>query len=899
VRDNGVVLDVALRDGSTVRIRPVTATDRDGILSFLERLSPESRRLRFFSGAVNLERAADAASVSDDDQYAVVAVRGFGEDRDGFGDEVVAHALYGRRDGADRAEVAFAVADSLQGQGIATVLLGHLADVAAEHGVEFFEAEVLPENHRMADVFRESGFDVRTRSEPGTVVIEFPASLSPRARERFDERERAATVAALRRFLHPRSVAVVGASRSIQGPGGAVFHNLLAGGFNGPVFPVNAAADTVQSVHAYRSIEDLPEAPDVAVVAVPADAALDVARACAGRGTQALVMLSAGFSETGKEGAKRERALLDVCRSAGMRLIGPNCLGIVNTAPDVRLNASFAPGMPPRGRIGFMSQSGALGIAVIQHARSLGIGLSSFVSAGNKADISGNDLLRYWAADDDTDVILLYLESFGNPRKFGRIVPEVARRKPVLAVKSGRSAAGAKATTSHTGALLAASDVTVEALFRQAGVIRTDTLAELFDVAKLLTAQPAPRGRRVAVVTNAGGPAILATDASAARGLELPELPKRVRDELREFLPPAAAIANPVDMIATATPEDYARTIAAIGRAGVVDALIAIFVPLQIAAEDVAVAVAESVAALEGSIPVLAVFMSGNAPPAPLASVPAYAYPEQAAAALAHAVRYGEWCNRAPGATPVFDDVDRDEVAALIATALAEGRDWLTAPEALELLGAWGIPLAPWTVARSARAAGRAARELEGQVALKAVAPRLLHKSEAGAVVTGLEGARAVERAAREMAARVRAAGHEPDGFVVQRMAEEGPEILIGVVNDPLFGPLLACGAGGTAAEVLRDVEVRLTPLADRDAAEMIRALRSFPLLAGFRGAPVADVGALEQVVLRVSAMVETHEEIAELDLNPVIVSPDGAVAVDARIRLEAPPRRQPFLSID
>ncbi|HYN18491.1 MAG TPA: GNAT family N-acetyltransferase, partial [Actinomycetes bacterium] len=462
-------VDVALRDGSTVHVRPVRATDAPAVRTFFERLSPESTGLRFFSGFPNLDSAVGwATEVDDQRRYSLVATSGDGR--------VLAHAGWEREpDRPERAEVALAIADAMQGRGLGTILLGQLAEVANRAGIGVLGAEVLPHNHRMIKVFRDSGFPVKTHAVPGVLLVEVPTSLTPEGLERFERREQTAAAAAMRVFLAPRAVAVVGASRRRGTVGAELFHNLLAGGFNGPVYPVNPNAGVVQSVVAYPSIAEVPGLVDLAVVAVPAAAVVRTAEECGAAGVRALVVLSAGFAETGPEGAERQAQLLGVCREAGMRLIGPNCLGVVNTNPKVRLDATFGPAMPLAGRVGFLSQSGALGLAVIDYATKLGLGLSSFVSVGNKADISSNDLLDYWEQDPDTSVALLYLESFGNPRRFSRIARRVGRRKPIVAVKSGRSAAGARASSSHTGALLAASDVTVDALFQQAGVIRTDT----------------------------------------------------------------------------------------------------------------------------------------------------------------------------------------------------------------------------------------------------------------------------------------------------------------------------------------------------------------------------------------------------------------------------------------
>jgi acetyl coenzyme A synthetase (ADP forming)-like protein len=887
--------DVALRDGSTVHVRPVRADDAPGVERLLNELSDQSRWLRFFSGFPNLASAvAWATQVDYRDRYGLVATMG----DDG---QVIAHAGWQREPGRpDRAEVALTVADRWQGRGLGTILLGQLAEAADDGGIGVLSAEVLPENHRMIGVFRSSGFPVELRSEPGLILVEVPTSLSPEALERFERREQVAAAAAMHAFLAPRSVAVIGASRRRGTVGAEVFHNLLAAGFNGPVYPVNPNAPVIQSVVAYPTVGEVPGPVDLAVIVVPAAGVVEAARDCAVKGVRALVVISAGFAETGQEGAERQQELLAVCRAAGMRLIGPNCLGIVNTNPDVRLNATFGPNAPVRGRVGFMSQSGALGLAVVDYANALGLGLSSFVSVGNKADISGNDLLEYWEEDPDTSVVLLYLESFGNPRKFARIARRVARSKPVLSVKSGRSVAGARASSSHTGALLASSDVTVDALFRQAGVIRADTLAELFDVASLLANQPQPRGRRVGIVTNAGGPGILCADACEAAGLEVVELSAALRSRLAEGLPPAAAVANPVDMLASAPAEHYRRTVELVAASGEVDATIVIFIPpLLTAPGEVATAVKAAVGAAEAEIPVLAVFMSAAGGPPELRTgelrIPAYGFPEDAARALARAADHGAWLARPEAPPPELEGVRRDEAAAVLAAALAEGPRWLAPDEVARLFGCWGLPLADWRLVGTPEEAAAAAEELGGPVALKAVAPTLIHKTEVRGVRLGLADPDAVREAATGMAADVAAAGHRVERFLVQRMVPDGVELLLGVVHDPLFGPVVACGAGGTATELLKDVAVRLTPLTAADAAEMVRSLATFPLLDGYRGAPAADVAALEDVLVRLGALVEAHPEIAELDCNPVRVLTEGAVVVDARVRLEAVVPRPPL----
>src|SRR5512132_1948351 len=883
--------DVVLRDGSTVHLRPARPGDAPAMKQLLEGLSDRSRWLRFFSDFPNLEHAVRwATEVDYEHRYGLVATTG----ADGH---LVGHAGWEREaDRPERAEVALEIVDAMQSKGLGTILLGQLAEAAHQAGVEVLTAEVLPENHLMIKVFRDCGFPVRTHTVPGAVLVELPSSMSPEARERFERREQVAATAAMRAFLGSRSVAVIGASRRRGTVAGELFHNLLAAGFNGPVYPVNPKAPVVQSVVAYKSALEVPGPVDLAVLVVPAPLVVQAAQECAAKGVRALVVISAGFAETGPEGAQRQRELVTVCRQAGMRLIGPNCLGIVNTDPEVRLDATFGPNVPRQGRVGFLSQSGALGLAIIDYANALGLGLSSFVSVGNKADISSNDLLSYWEQDERTGLVLLYLESFGNPRKFARIARRVARTKPVLAVKSGRSAAGARASSSHTGALLAASDITVDALFHQAGVIRTDTLAELFDVASLFANQPVPAGRRVGIVTNAGGPGIMCADTCEAGGLKVVELSPQLQASLREGLRAEAAVANPVDMLASAPPEHYRRTVELVATSGEGDAVIAIFIPpLPADTAQVARAVREAAAAAGPvPVPVLQVVMSSVDPPPEDGDghgpgLPHYRFPEDAAQALVRAVEYGVWRRRPTGTVPELPEARPDEAAALLAAALADGQGgrWLGPAEVARLLACYGLPVAPWRLAGSPEEAAAAAATLGGPVALKAVAPRLVHKTEAGAVRLGLAGADQVRAAADDMVETVAAQGYVVEELLVQRMVGDGVELLVGVVHDASFGPVVACGAGGTAVELLKDVAVRITPLTDRDAAEMVRSLQTFPLLDGYRGAPKTDVAALEELLLRVSALVDAHPTIAELDCNPVRVLTEGVVVVDARVRVE------------
>ncbi|HEX9095577.1 MAG TPA: GNAT family N-acetyltransferase [Candidatus Dormibacteraeota bacterium] len=884
---------VVLRDGSTVTVRPIRAEDAAELATFYTELSLESRVFRFFAAVANANASIQRmVNVDYTASYGLVAVAGARF-------RIVGHAMYVQIS-PRKAEMALAVADAYQGRGLGTILLGQLAEAAAAAGYDMFEAVVKPENHRMLQMLRESGFPVHARSEPGEVHADLPTRLTPDGVLQFEDRERLAAVAAVTHVLAPKSVAVIGASRQAGSIGEAVVHNLIANGYSGPLYPVNPAATEIDGIPAFPSVLAIPADVEMAVVTVPAAVVASVARECAEKGVRGLVVISAGFGEAGPDGVALQRELLDICRQAGMRLVGPNCMGVINTASEVSLDATFAPDKPIPGRIGFLSQSGGLGLAVMARAQALGSGLSSFVSVGNKADLSGNDFIQYWENDRQTDLIMLYLESFGNPRKFARVARRVSRSKPILAVKGGRTQAGNRATSSHTGALLSASDITVDALFQQAGVIRTDTLAELFDAALLVGSQPIPAGNRVAILTNAGGPAILCADACEANGLVVPPLPEAVRKELASFMAKAGSTGNPVDMLAAADGKDYERAIAVLAGSDGVDAIIVIFTPPLITkGSEVVRAIHRAARTLPRPIPVLSVFMSKQAAPRVIESggvrIPHYPFPEEAARALSLVARYGAW-RAAPDETVAeVEGVEGDRAAAVIATALATGPGWMAPAAVAELLTCYGIPMVESHLAISAHEAGREAKQMGVEVALKAIASGVLHKSDAGAVRLHLNGASQVELAAKEMADALEQAGHHVSAFEIQPMVPEGVEMLVGVVQDQHFGPVLACGAGGTATELLKDVSVRITPITKGDADRMVRSLKTFPRLDGYRGAARADVPALEDVLLRVSALVEAHPEVAEMDLNPLIVHSAGAVVVDARIRLEPAAARPPI----
>jgi acetate---CoA ligase (ADP-forming) len=692
-------------------------------------------------------------------------------------------------------------------------------------------------------------------------------------------------------LLRPRSIAVVGASRKPATIGWQILDNLVRHGFTGSVYPVNPTARTVHSIRAYATIEEIPDEVDLALLVVPKQHVVEAAEACGRKGVRGVVVISAGFAEIGGAGVQRQRALVEVTRRYGMRLVGPNCMGVLNTAPDVSMNATFAPSMPPPGPVAFMSQSGAMGVTILDYAAEYGIGISQFVSVGNKPDVSGNDLIEYWDADDRTGVILMYLENFGNPRHFTQIARGVTRRKPVVAVKSGRSGAGARAASSHTGAL-AGTDAATDALLRQCGVLRVDTVEEMFDLAMAFSHQPVPRGNRVAIVTNAGGPGIIIADACEANGLAVPALTPETREHLARHFPEEASLGNPIDMIASATAQSYRVAVEAVLADPNVDAVIAAFVPpLGVRQEDVAVAIVD-VAAGQREKPVLAVLMGRQGLPQGLAElnqagIPGYRFPESAVRALGAMYRYRRWLERPLGEVRRFE-VDRAAVAASIARALAEDRDRLSEVEVAGVLEAYGIPVVPHRFARSADEAVAAAGELGWPVVAKVVSPRIVHKSDVGGVVVGIEDADAVREAFGRLTAEVPArAGIDPgevEGVLLQAMVRGGKETIVGMTLDAQFGPVLMFGLGGIYVEALGDVVFGVQPVTDEDAREMVRSIRGAALLQGTRGEPPSDLAALEEVLQRVSQLVGDHEAIVEMDLNPLIVHASGAVAVDGRI---------------
>ena len=689
-------------------------------------------------------------------------------------------------------------------------------------------------------------------------------------------------------IFRPKSVAVIGASTRRGTIGRETLHNILVAEFNGKVFPVNPKASVIHSIKAYSTILDVPDAVDLAMIIVPKQLVKDVVAQCGEKGVKGLVVISAGFSEVGSEGKKREREVLQVVQEYGMRMIGPNCFGIVNTDPKVNLNATFGKIYPKCGRIGFITQSGAMGEAIMNHAKELGIGFSIVASIGNKADISSNDILEYLKDDADTDIILMYLENFGNPRNFTQIAREVSRIKPIVAVKSGRTKLGAKAASSHTGAL-AGLDVGVDALFDQTGILRVDTVEELFDVANALSTQPIPKGKRVVVVTNAGGPGILATDALISNGMEMPPLSAATVRKLKRFTSAEASFSNPMDMVAGAGPKEFKLTLDAVKNDTRYDSIMPIFVP-PVTIDQLAVArnIHESLAHSKKTV--LACFMGAGRGSEGIEylrenNIPVYIFPEAVAKTLATIHKYREHITRPRGEPKTFK-VDTDKVQQVVDESVKDGHRAIVGDDAIAILTAYGIPAASYKYAHSAKEAVDAANQMGYPVVMKISTPPILHKTEVGGVMVDLRTDKEVRSAFKALQERVsEVGGDEVFSVAMQKMISGGIETVMGMTDDPSFGPLIMFGLGGIYVEVMKDVSFRINPLTDEGAKEMIRSLRSYPLLTGFRGAPPVDLETVEETLLRLSQLVKDFHCFSEIDINPFIASPDKSKckAVDAR----------------
>ena len=872
------VVYALLADGATVAIRPAAAGDFDAVLQMHRAMSPENMYFRFFSmsAAAADREASRICREPAPDHVALLAW---------LAGDLAGVASYEIAGSPGTAEVAFAVADHVHHRGVATLLLEYLVSAGRSNGVRTFTAEVLAENSAMLKVFATAGLHARRKQAEGVTELAFDLpgdDADPGWEPYLDavaQREGQADVASLRRLFAAESVAVVGASRRPGSVGRAILHNIVSAGYGGRVHAVNPHASEIDGVPCVPSPAALPGPVDLAVLAVPAAAVLRIAEECGERGVGALVVISSGLdlAATG--------ALLDCCRRHGMRLVGPNCLGIA--VPGIRLDATFAARHPAAGMAGVGVQSGGVGIALLDQLSRLGIGISSFASLGDKADVSGNDLLRWWEQDPGTRLAVLYLESFGNPRKFGRSARRVGAAVPVLTVDVGRSEAG------QPGAAAATPAITREALFRQAGIIATRDIGELIDATALLASQPVPAGGGVGIVSNDYGAGLLAADACCDAGLHIAVLDGRIQDALRRLLPPVAAVAGPVDTTAAVRPEIFRRCLELVAADDGVDAVLALTVPTAIA--DLVPAACSAGVAKPLVLSVLDQAEAVRLLPGASGTVPAYAYPESAARALAHAASYGTWRARAPGQIPVFAGLRPDDARALISGFLGRSPagGWLPPALTADLLACYGIAQVSTESVTSEEAAVDAAARLGSPVVLKADVPGLVHKSDAGAVQLELHGAEEVRAGYRALAERF---GTGMAAAIIQPMVTGGTEVTIGVTQEPVFGPLIVFGLGGVATDVLGDRSARLTPLTDTGAAALIRSIRAAPLLLGHRGEAAADLSALQDILMRLSRLADDLPQVADLELDPVIARPDGAHVVDARVRVLSAEPTDPYL---
>jgi acetyl coenzyme A synthetase (ADP forming)-like protein len=884
--------EVLLKDGSRILLRPIKKDDVERWLDFISRLSHRTKYLRFHSvPKLGREDAIRFCSVDYDNAFAFVAEVLRDRRRD-----IIAIGRYYRIPHKPSAEVALVIEDAYQGKGIGTKLMEWLANVARDNGIITFEASVLSENREMMNVFKDYGFHVTSQREEDAYRVTFPIARTKRVTQKEEERERIATVTSLRSLMYPRSVAVIGASREPGTIGQLLFRCIMQNGFSGVVYPINPNAEAIMSVKTYPSVLDVPGYIDLALIAVPAPLVAKVTDECGRKGVSGIVVISDGFKERGGEGIQREQELRDIALGHGMRIVGPNCMGVINTDFAINLNASFSLVYPPPGNIAFLSQSGALGLSILEYANNLNMGISTFVSVGNRADISSNDMLQYWEQDKATKIILLYLESFGNPRKFARIARRVSSVKPIIAVKGGSSTVGSRAASSHTGAL-ATPQIASDALFHQAGIIRVNALEELFNVATLLSNQPVPRGNRVAIVTNGGGPGIIAADACEHYGLALPELPPEVIEALRAVVKRDITFRNPLDLTAGATEEEFKGVLTILADDNSFDAVLTIFIPPTIVdpkeAEDAMRQVAPLFQRKKKTL--LACFMGQRGFKTKLGSsgkfVPCYPFPEEAVSALAKAAEYSDWLKRPKGSIPKIRGLKRERAQKLIDSALISSPErplWLSAQGIADLLNCYGIRIAETVVAKTPAEAATTTSRLGFPVAVKLASSTIVHKTDVGGVALGLTSEKEVEKAFTDIKAKLAEMGRqtEMEGVTVQRMVTGGIEVIVGVTQDPSFGPIIIFGLGGIYAELIKDVAVRLHPLTDVDARELVGSIKMAKLFEGFRGAPPSDTHSLEDLLLRLSALVEDIPQIAELDLNPVKVMEQGKGywVVDARI---------------
>ncbi len=884
----GLVRDVVLRDGAVLRLRSPTPADEAEIRAFFEGLDLDLRYLRFLGfGRVDTVTRA-YAEADGETRVALLAHHGAG---------LVAVAGYGRLRDPVAAEVAFAISRPFQRRGLGMRMLELLAGHAASQGIERFEAEVLGENQQLLRFFRVAGFDVRHERGGGEVTLVLAIRPTEQLADRIVRRGRVASVASLRPLLAPRSVAVVGASAKPGSVGGQIMRKIVNSGFKGVVWPVNRSGGLVCAMRAVRGLAELPAPPELAVIAVPAAEVAGVVEEAGRVGVRAVLVVSAGFADAGDEGSRREAQLLEVVHAWGIRLVGPNSLGLANTAPGVCLHAVLGDARPPLGGVAISSQSGALGLALLGLAEARGVGVASFVAIGNAADVSPNDLLEYWEDDEAVTAIMLYVESFGDLRRFAQIAQRVSRRKPILAVK-GRLARGVPAPPrADTGASLM-RDAAFNALFRHCAVLQIDRADELFDVGVLLDREPLPRGRNVGVVTNAGGLGTLAVEASLSRGLSVPPLSSVTRADLEAALPSRSSVANPVDLTVYGGPREFATAVAALLGDVAIDAVVAVYIPVAGGdAEAVHAAVAQ--AAVGTQKPTVAAILSADGQPPALSGaerVPNLRLPEACVAALAHAADRREWLSRPLGQPPSVDGIDADRGRELVAEALArDGEGWIDLCAAGALLETYGIALAPTYRCADPDEAVAAAAGLDAPVVLKVSSPAPAHAAGIGGVLLGLTSDNAIRGGWLELNRRLRADKQRRSGVVIaQPLIAGGADVLVRAVTDPDLGPVLGLGLGGRQAALSQGVGFRLPPRTDADADELITAATGVSAwLDGYRGSPPVDRLALRDLILRFSRLLADIPELVEVDLTPVRVMRVGCCVLDARMRV-APPTAPP-----
>jgi acyl-CoA synthetase (NDP forming)/GNAT superfamily N-acetyltransferase len=862
--------DVVLRDGGVVHVRPIRPEDAEAVHVFHAGQSAESIYLRFFAPLPRLSdrEVARFTQVDHVDRVGLVAT---------LGDAIVGIARYDRLEDG-RAEVAFNISDAHQGRGIGSVLLEHLAAAARERGITSFFAEVLPQNRKMIGVFTEAGYEVSHHYEDGVIALSFDISPTEHSDEVREAREHRSESRSMQTLLTPRSVVVVGASRDPDSIGHRLLENVVAGGFTGALHVVNPEAAEVLGVPSHAHVDEVPGPVDLAVVAVPAAAVNDVVRDCARAGVRGLVVISSGFAETGDEGRARQETLVRLARAHGMRVVGPNSFGMVNNDPEVRLNASLAPQLPPAGRLGLFSQSGALGIAVLASSARRGLGVSTFVSAGNRADVSGNDVMQYWIDDTATDAVGLYLESMGNPRKFSRIARRLSRVKPVIVVKSGLSTFGVP--PGHAVRPTRMPREALDEMLQQAGVIRVENVHQMFDVAQLVVHQPLPAGVRVAVVTNSTALGSLAAEACQSWGLQVEH--------------------GPVNLASEATADEFRAALTAAFDDEEVDSVVVCFIPPLVTLDEAVVRALAEVAADSGKTCV-ATFLGMRGVTEALSppragdgvaerSVPAYPTPEDSVRALAAATRYAQWRRRDRGARVTPSGLYRTKAHHLVERLTPVDPDgaWRGDEDAAELLDAYGVQLWPAYPADDDARALDAAHRLGYPVALKATSEHLRHRADLGGVRLDIQGDTELVDDLAQMREHLAGAGGAA-ALVVQAMAPVGVACVVRSTEDPLFGPVVEFGVGGPPTELLGDVARRIPPLREGDVADLVRSVRAAPLLFGHRGADPVDTDALEDVLSRVSVLADDLPEVAELELNPVVVSPQGAAVLGARVRLARP----------